>query len=383
MDTQYKLGAKKDHDDLRNIPLVAVQAPLPKGSIPSKYMTDVSMIPILNQNQIGACVGHAKATVLCYLNWKETGNIIYLSPRFLYALAKAIDNNPNEGTYPAIVAKIAKDMGCPTTKTVPNDTLLSHKDYINITVTDAIKEDAYPFRTGGYATVNGGIADALKNAIVQNGVIDVTISVGNYTSPMRKGTDGLHRIVLYGFDGDTFYFINSWGESWGDKGKGYFYFKQQEVTDALATVDIPNEILKKVQSLPTAVLTRQPSTKTETLGEMVATYNGLSKTFKTLERPDLGNKPNISCIPKGKYVCKRIFSLKFLGYVYQLQNVTGRSGIYIHAGNYYRDVQGCIILGSAFSDIDRDGNLDVINSKISCKALFDFFNNQSFTLIIK
>lgn len=65
----------------------------------------------------------------------------------------------------------------------------------------------------------------------------------------------------------------------------------------------------------------------------------------TIERPNLGNKPRVSCIPEGRY--KVIKSTFFTGKskgkrAFRLKDVPNRSGILIHLGNYPRDVVGCI-----------------------------------------
>lgn len=66
-----------------------------------------------------------------------------------------------------------------------------------------------------------------------------------------------------------------------------------------------------------------------------------------LERPDLNNAPNISCIPPGEYYCKflpRSASGRWRN-VYHLLDVPGRSGIFIHTGNLVEQTHGCIVPG--------------------------------------
>ena len=52
----------------------------------------------------------------------------------------------------------------------------------------------------------------------------------------------------------------------------------------------------------------------------------------TLERQWLNNQSNISCIPEGGYLCKRVKSPKF-GNTFEVTDVTGRSHILFHKGN--------------------------------------------------
>ena len=71
----------------------------------------------------------------------------------------------------------------------------------------------------------------------------------------------------------------------------------------------------------------------------------------TLERPWLNNQRNVSCIPKGSYMCQRIVSLRF-GDTFEIMDVPGRSHILFHKGNLKDDSHGCVILGEQFEPID-------------------------------
>ena len=72
----------------------------------------------------------------------------------------------------------------------------------------------------------------------------------------------------------------------------------------------------------------------------------------TLERPWKDNQRNISCIPKGGYICKRIMSPKF-GDTFEVQLVPDRSHILFHKGNLKEDTHGCIILGEMFEPLNE------------------------------
>lgn len=134
---------------------------------------------------------------------------------------------------------------------------------------------------------------------------------------------------------------------------------------------------------PTVVITRETHDCKETLGTLVAVKGGATFTCKTLELPWLNNQHNISCIPTGTYTVKYTFSPRMLKFTYEVQNVPNRSGIRIHVGNYYSDLLGCIALGNGLTDINHDGEIDVVNSKITITAFEGFMGKTSFTLIIK
>jgi hypothetical protein len=236
---EYKLGAVKNPKDLRDIQLVKVQPPV---AIPDKYFTDISFIPVLNQKGLGACVGHAHAIVHIYNEWKENKKVVKLSPRYLYALSKKLDGLQEEGTYPRTTAKVQNDKGCATEEKVPNLTDLPHADYINLAETEEITKDAKPYKTKGYTNVARDL-QSLKQAIFQNGVVPITISVGNFDNPIKRGSFGLHRVVAYGYDGSKIYYRNSWGEGWGDKGNGYLEWNDQDLYDMMVFLDLPNEVI--------------------------------------------------------------------------------------------------------------------------------------------
>ncbi len=82
----------------------------------------------------------------------------------------------------------------------------------------------------------------------------------------------------------------------------------------------------------------------------------------TLELTWKDNQKNVSCIPKGTYKCKLTYSPKFKRKTYELLAVPNRSAIRIHSGNYHTQIQGCILLGDTVKDINKDRQIDVLNS---------------------
>lgn len=128
---------------------------------------------------------------------------------------------------------------------------------------------------------------------------------------------------------------------------------------------------------------REPSDAQQTLGQATL-YDGLQKVFecKTLELDWQDNEPRQSCIPKGRYTCKPYSSPKYPN-VYQVMNVPGRSYILIHSGNYHTDILGCILVGSAHTDINGDGYKDVVSSKNTLDKIRSIIGNNEFELVIE
>ena len=65
----------------------------------------------------------------------------------------------------------------------------------------------------------------------------------------------------------------------------------------------------------------------------------------TLERPDLNNAPMISCIPKGTYVVKMLFSPHFQRLLPHIMDVPERENIMIHPMNTVLESEGCVGTG--------------------------------------
>lgn len=88
----------------------------------------------------------------------------------------------------------------------------------------------------------------------------------------------------------------------------------------------------------------------------------------TLEPPERGNAENISCIPPGRYECRRVRSPRF-GHTFEVADVPGRSHILLHTGNLVADTQGCVLLGRHFGRL-QDGRA-VLNSGSTFKAFME------------
>lgn len=130
-----------------------------------------------------------------------------------------------------------------------------------------------------------------------------------------------------------------------------------------------------------AKITRTRSLKTCTVGTLHIQTTNLVWRCKTLELPWLDNKPGESCIPAGKYVCRRVKSSKF-GETFQVCDVPGRVGILFHAGNSApRDTRGCILLGIG-SEISGN-NAYLLSSRPAIKTFMQMLEGvETFDLVI-
>ncbi len=257
------MPSPKDERDFK-LEIIA-SASLPEV-LPQECFIDVAALPLWDQRKIGACVGHAwgKSQQRCEL--AETGKVIKLSARFLYAVAKARDGWDGEATFPRLVAKILKDYGCATEDTVPNDTTLEYDEYVYNRKIENIPikafQEALKYGIAGYAWADlteEGIKKAIYYAKTKRQGIALLMRVGNtyWTAedgeitwdpakilPIRRPKDitSGHEIYPYGYEYKNgrfvIHFMNSWGTEWADGGKGWFYYDEQK--------DIINEVMTSI-----------------------------------------------------------------------------------------------------------------------------------------
>lgn len=120
-----------------------------------------------------------------------------------------------------------------------------------------------------------------------------------------------------------------------------------------------------------ALIKRFDYSDKQTLGSLVL-FNGLDVLYScyTLELPDLCNARRISCIPAGIYNVVIRRSKRF-DYHFHITDVKNRDYILIHAGNYFSDILGCILVGKTLKDINNDGYRDVTSSRKTLRKLLE------------
>lgn len=131
-------------------------------------------------------------------------------------------------------------------------------------------------------------------------------------------------------------------------------------------------------------IVRTIDTGKETLGSL-AIMNDDKTLFvcKTLELTWKDNQHGISCIPKGTYKAALInYSVKIPYLHIGLLDVPNRDGICIHRANYVSELRGCIAVGMSFSDMNKDKELDLTNSKVTLDKIISLLP-YSFDVVIK
>lgn len=266
------LGAIESEPDYRDVPASAVASALP---LPAVYSyKDMDKFPIWHQKKIGSCVGHALAKLMQVYWYQQTGEVVNFSPRWLYALAKCLDDYPFEGTYPPLMANIMKKYGCATEATVPNNSDLLHEEYVYGRKIDNLPKEAFDeaakYKIPGYAFVDVKNPEDVKRALYEHGAMAALFRIGKewwtsesgVSSWSSKDIDPLrppaviisgHEVILYGYNESSFYHLsNSWSSLWNTAGNGtigitnYMPF----FNSGIVIVNLPPPIKEEIERLP-------------------------------------------------------------------------------------------------------------------------------------
>lgn len=104
-------------------------------------------------------------------------------------------------------------------------------------------------------------------------------------------------------------------------------------------------------------------------------------TCRTIELPERNNEHSRSRIPSGRYPLNILsgeeleysrFSYDHLG----ISDVSNRTGIKVHIVNYFFEIEGCVGVGQKFTDINKDGYLDITNSRDTLEKLVSMLPNK-------
>lgn len=126
-----------------------------------------------------------------------------------------------------------------------------------------------------------------------------------------------------------------------------------------------------------ATILRGESSSQGTFGKIIA--NGLE--LYTLELPWRNDASNVSCIPKGTYICRFTLSPRLHKFTYEVFGDAMRAGIRIHSANLASQLLGCIALGEKIGTMD--GVKALLVSRPAITKLEQFMDRKTFTLIIK
>lgn len=206
------------------------------SAIPAVHIPDISSLSTHHQHKLPTCGANAFA-------WLQESQFKggSLSPRYSWLGIKKIDGFALEdGTDMRSIFKSGQTDGACSLSVCADDSLMELHAYSNPSIiTSDMKMDGKTRLIQAYAFQNNPSMSQIKQAIFNHGSVIALIRVGEEfwtspsgvvswqekdTQPLRTPTKSIsgHFIVLYGYDEQYVYFKNSWGDTYGRMGSGYF-----------------------------------------------------------------------------------------------------------------------------------------------------------------
>jgi len=252
-DFTFKTGAFDSPKDPRDWTLASAGAPT---TYPDSCEIDQSWMNVSMQGKIGCCVGCTGEEVVRTIIYQLFGTQEELSFRFVYAVAKCLDGVQDEGTFPALVAKIIRKYGVPLAKYCPNDVSLDHETFVyNRNLANIPPEafkDALTRRSGADFAVPvsaDGIMQAITYAKANKGAVMILRRVGDTYWKDKNGNTSWrkedllpirvpavfssgHEEYLYKYDKEPntgrirIYWLNHWSAQWADNGRAWEYLDE-------------------------------------------------------------------------------------------------------------------------------------------------------------
>jgi hypothetical protein len=264
---EIALGAIQSEPDYRDsLASAETQGEAGAVSLPAIYATDLTQLgPVMMQGQQPSCVSHAWAMLMKLYWFRQTGEVIDFSPRFLDILSAESDIPLDGGRRPRTVAKIAAQFGCCTTAMLPNNVNLSIAEYRDRAhITQAAYAEAAKYRIPGYVRISDTPV-AIRQGILAYGALSGLFSIGSEfwlpswadsdIDPLRtpRAIVSGHELVLKGWVDSTMNILrNQWSAAWANQGEAKYDQTKWSpyISEVWAIAQIPQDVQDFLNTLP-------------------------------------------------------------------------------------------------------------------------------------
>lgn len=188
-------------------------------------------LPQTNQGPLPACDAFEIAKYVQLLIFKQTGNVINISQRWIYANCAPAGI---AGLSTESVLKFGMKVGFCTSDLIDENVNVPETVYRNLKITPEMLACAAQYKIGGYVPIEANPIQ-IQQAILSYSAVLSSIPVGTITPqavlpPLVGNGLGLHAALLYGIgpynDDFMVYWDNWWGYLWGNQGYGTFLWSQ-------------------------------------------------------------------------------------------------------------------------------------------------------------
>lgn len=204
---------------------------------------------VKNQRNVSSCVAHVIASIAEYFYCKEHGVKVKMSTDFIYGSQYTLSGRKGKGMYPRDACKILMKYGDCEWSVLPTNTEMPGCINKINSLTDAERNEAMNQRVKSYAKCSTD--DDMKYALMKYGPLLASISYNNklevdsegVVSNVIKSGSKAHGVMIYGWNNIGWLCQNSWGTTWGDKGRFTIPF-ENEVKECWCFVDMIGDDIK-------------------------------------------------------------------------------------------------------------------------------------------
>ena len=214
----HMTGALFSPVDVRDYKLACV---MNDTEIPKTF--ELSMPDIKNQSRVSSCVAHSIATTIEYFNITQCGDKGEMSTNYIYGNRTDMNYN-GEGMYTRKAIANTCKYGDVKLSDFPGNTEVPKviEEFENKKMN--LYDKGVPYRFSSYYTVKS--QKEIKTALMKNGPVifvipwydDITV-IDGILHTSQKGEAGGHCMVIYGWNEQGWLVQNSWGRTFGNKGK--------------------------------------------------------------------------------------------------------------------------------------------------------------------
>lgn len=220
------------------------------GATNVKEFALIDLPKVKNQRSVNSCAAHSSSSILEWFNQKETGKQTDLSTGFIYGMQGIAFNRLDEGMYLRDVCKIIQKYGDCLFNTIPfNIEMPECYNRLKDNLTQDIYNEALICKVESYAKCTTD--EAIKYALIKYSPVLMSVKWHNTyvldddTIQFDTISDyGYHAVMVYGFNEKGWLCQNSWGKTWGDKGRFVLPY-QYGYREAWSFVDAKNSDVHK------------------------------------------------------------------------------------------------------------------------------------------
>lgn len=237
-------GVKPPKTDLRDYQV--------KAGVVNVTSCELNNLPkIKNQGAVNSCAAHSSSSILEWFNQKEINKYCELSTGFIYGMQGVAYNRLGEGMYLRDVCKIIQKYGDCLSETVPyNIEMPECYNRLKNDLNDDVYKEAAICKVESYAKCTTD--ESIKYALMKYSPVLASVKWYSKSELNDDGTiwfdttsdNGYHAVMVYGFNEKGWLCQNSWGKSWGNKGRFILPY-EYGVREAWSFVDAKNSDIYK------------------------------------------------------------------------------------------------------------------------------------------